>query len=176
MNDQQFEQNIGRICRNDKDGLREIYEDYCPLIYSVTGELLGNREDAEDVTSEFFIRLWDIADTYRPGRGHRAWLITIARNMAVDYLRRRKREIPVEEHGEDLHHSQPSCEVRICDRLSLEQAMKTLKREERQIVNLKIMGELTFREIAEILKKPQGTVAWCYQKAMQKLREGKLNG
>ncbi len=76
MNDQQFEQNIGRICRNDKDGLREIYEDYCPLIYSVTGELLGNREDAEDVTSEFFIRLWDIADTYRPGRGHRAWLIT----------------------------------------------------------------------------------------------------
>ena len=54
--------------------------------------------------------------------------------------------------------------------------MKTLKREERQIINLKIMGELTFREIAEILKKPQGTVAWCYQKAMQKLREGKLNG
>lgn len=176
MEEWRFDENVSRICRNDKEGLREIYEDYCPLIYSVVEEILVNREDAEDVTSEFFIRLWDIAPAYRPGKGHRAWMITIAHNMAVDYLRRRKREIPVEEHGEDLHHSQSSCEVRICDRLSLEQAMKTLKREERQIVNLKIMGELTFREIAEILKKPQGTVAWCYQKAMQKLREGKLNG
>ena len=176
MNEILFQKNMSRIRQDDREGLRQIYEDYCPVIYSVIWEVLRSREDAEDVTSDFFIRLWDIADTYRPGKGHRAWMITIAHNMAVDYLRRRKREIPVEEHGEDLHHSQPSCEVRICDRLSLEQAMKTLKREERQIVNLKIMGELTFREIAEILKKPQGTVAWCYQKAMQKLREGKLNG
>lgn len=183
MEEMRFAENIGRICQNDKEGLREIYEDYCPMIYSVVEELLHNREDAEDVTSEFFIRLWDIAPAYRPGKGHRAWMVTIAHNMAVDYLRKRKREVlsaPEEEHGDDLHpsphgySSQPSCEAQVCDKLSLEQAMKTLKKEERQVVNLKIMGELTFREIAEILKKPQGTVAWCYQKAMQKLREVQL--
>ncbi len=162
MNDQQFEQNIGRICRNDKDGLREIYEDYCPLIYSVTGELLGNREDAEDVTSEFFIRLWDIADTYRPGRGHRAWLITIARNMAIDYLRKRKRESLTAEIPDYLQAGEDSCEEQLCQKLGLEQALKTL------------MGELTFREIAGILKKPQGTVAWCYRTAIRKLREVQL--
>lgn len=174
MNDQQFEQNIGRICRNDKDGLREIYEDYCPLIYSVTGELLGNREDAEDVTSEFFIRLWDIADTYRPGGGHRAWLITIARNMAIDYLRKRKRESLTAEIPDYLQAGEDSCEEQLCRKLGLEQALKTLKEEERQIVNLKIMGELTFREIAGILKRPQGTVAWCYRTAIRKLREVQL--
>lgn len=174
MNDQQFEQNIGRICRNDKDGLREIYEDYCPLIYSVTGELLGNREDAEDVTSEFFIRLWDIADTYRPGRGHRAWLITIARNMAIDYLRKRKRESLTAEIPDYLQAGESSCEERLCQKLGLEQALMTLKEEERQIVNLKIMGELTFREIASVLKKPQGTVAWYYRTAIRKLKEVQL--
>ena len=176
MEEWRFDENVSRICRNDKEGLREIYEEYCPLIYSVAEEILVNREDAEDVTSEFFIRLWEIAPVYRSGRGHRAWIITIAHNMAVDYLRKRKREMPTEDECEKLQPSQPSCETRVCDQLSIEQAMKTLKREERQIINLKIMGELTFREIAEILKKPQGTVAWCYQKAMQKLREGKLNG
>lgn len=176
MEEWRFDENMRRICRNDKEGLREIYEDYCPLIYSVVEEILGRREDAEDITSEFFIRLWDRAPAYRPGKGHRAWMITIAHNMAVDYLRKRKREMPGQEGCEDLHPVQPSCEAGVCDRLSLEQAMAELKKEERQIVNLKIMGELTFREIAAILKKPQGTVAWCYRKAMQKLREGKLNG
>lgn len=182
MEEVQFNENMSRICRNDKEGLRKIYEDYCPLIYSVVEELLQNREDAEDVTSEFFIRLWDIAPAYRPGKGHRAWMITIARNMAIDYLRKRKREVlAVQEDKEDgLHHSrhmhpnQPSCETQVCNKLSLEQAMGMLKQEERQIVHLKIMGELTFREIAEIMKKPQGTVSWCYQKAMQKLREVRL--
>ncbi len=174
MNDQEFEKNIGRILRNDREGLREIYEDYCPLIYSVVWEILGNREDSEDVASDFFIRLWDIADTYRPGKGHRAWMITIARNLAIDFLRKRKRESLTGEIPDYLQAGQDSCEEQLCQKLGLAQALMTLKEEERQIVNLKILGELTFREIAVILKKPQGTVAWCYRTAIRKLREVQL--
>ncbi len=174
MNDQQFEKNIRRICGNDRDGLRDIYEDYCPLIYSVVMEILKNREDAEDVTSEFFIRLWDVADTYRTGKGHRAWMIVIARNLALDYLRKRRRESPAAEVPDHLQPGQETNEDRLCHKLSLEQALLTLKEEERQIVNLKIMGELTFREIAAILKKPPGTVAWHYRSAIRKLKEVQL--
>lgn len=174
MNDQQFQDNISRICVNDREGLRAIYEDYCALIYSVTMEILHNREDAEDVTSEFFIRLWDIAESYRPGKGHRAWMITIAHNMAIDYLRKRKRENPAEEVPEPPQSGQDSQEDRLLNRLSLAQALMTLKEEERQIVNLKIMGELTFREIAELLDKPQGTVAWLYRTAIGKLKGVRL--
>ncbi len=174
MNDQQFANSISRICRNDREGLREIYEDYSPMIYSVVREILGSREDAEDVTADFFIRLWEIADTYRPGKGHRAWLITIARNMAIDHQRKRKRESLSAEIPDYLQTGQESCEENLCRKLSLEQALMTLKEEERQIINLKIMGELTFREIAAVLKKPQGTVAWCYRTAIRKLREVQL--
>ncbi len=174
MNGMKFEENIDRICRNDREGLRQIYEDYCPMIYSVVLDVLHNREDAEDITSEFFIRLWDIADTYKPGRGHRAWMITIARNMAADHLRKRSHECLTAELSEYPEAGHASCEEALCCRLSLEQAMQTLKEEERQIVNLKIMGQLTFREIAAILKKPQGTVAWCYRTAISKLKEVRL--
>lgn len=174
MNDRQFEENIRRICGNDRDGLRQIYEDYCPMIYSVVLEVVQNREDAEDIASEFFIRLWDIAPSYRPGNGHRAWMITIARNMAVDLVRRRKRESLSAEIPDYLQAGEAFPEEHLCCRFSLEQELKRLKKEEREIVNLKIMGELTFREIAEIMKKPQGTVAWCYRKAIQKLKEVRL--
>ncbi len=173
MNDQQFAGNIRRICQNDREGLKNIYEDYCPTIFSVVFDILRNREDAEDVTSEFFIRLWDIADTYRAGRGHRAWMITIARNMAIDYARKKSREICTEEIPYEPG-DKSSAEDSICRKLTLEQALMALKTEERQVVNLKIMGELTFREIGRILKKPPGTVAWRYRTALEKLKEVEL--
>ena len=100
-------------------------------------------------------------------------MITIARNMAVDYLRRQSRITPTAEIPDYLQEG-PSAEDNICHKLSLEQALMTLKNEERQIVNLKIMGELTFREIAKILKKPPGTVAWRYRTAIEKLKEVQL--
>lgn len=174
MNDRQFEENIGRICGNDREGLKNIYEDYCPLIYCTVLEILKNREDAEDVASSFFIRLWEIAPSYRPGRGHRAWMLTIARNLAVDYLRKRKKENLTDEIPDYLRAREEFPEERLCRKLSLEQALQTLKQEEREIVNLKILGELTFQEIAELLHKPQGTVAWRYRTAIRKLREVQL--
>ncbi len=173
MDDQQFEQDILLILHNDRNGLKHIYEAYCPMIFSVVSDIVGKREDGEDITSEFFIRLWDIADTYKPGKGHRAWMITIARNMAIDYLRKQSRISPTAEIPDYLQEG-PSAEDSICHKLSLEQALMTLKKEERQIVNLKIMGELTFREISKILKKPPGTVAWRYRTAIEKLKEVQL--
>lgn len=170
MNDHQFEEQIGLICRNEKEGLRCIYDEYNPLIYSVAAGILHNKEDAEDVTSEFFIRLWNIARKYRPGQGHRAWMITIVHNMAIDLLRKRKREYPVDEIPEPLHPHHLPYEEQLCEKISLEQALDTLKEEERQVVHLKIMGELTFREIAVILQIPAGTAAWRYRTAIRKLK------
>ena len=173
MTEQLFTESISQICKNEREGLRRIYEDYNPMIYSAVWEIVRNREDAEDLTSEFFIRLWNAADTYRPGRGHRAWMLTIARNMALDHLRKRRREEPVEELPEDSQ-GQKEFDEGVVNAVSLAQALQTLKEDEREIVNLKIMGELTFREIARMLGKPQGTVAWCYRTAIRKLREVRL--
>ena len=173
MTEQLFHESICQICNNEKEGLRRIYEDYNPMIYSTVWDIVRNREDAEDVTSEFFIRLWDAADTYRPGRGHRAWMLTIARNMAIDYLRRRRREEPTEILPEDAL-GQTAVDEQVVNTISLEQALGKLRDDERQIVNLKIMGGLTFREIAAMLGRPQGTVAWCYRTAIQKLKEVRL--
>lgn len=180
----QFESCIERIKQGDKEGLREIYENYIAFIYSVIYEKLQNKENAEDVTSDFFIRLWEKASLYRPGSGHKGWMATIARNMSVDFLRKYGREeltdLMQDREGESesrvsvgsIYSGQPESPVEqeALGNLTLKDALGRLKASEREILNLKIMGEFTFKEIASILHMPMGTVTWKYREAMKQLR------
>lgn len=168
MNEGQFNDCMLRMQQGDKSALHQVYEAYIGYIYSIILQVVQNRENAEDVTSEFFIRLWNIADRYEPGNGHRAWLACIARNMAVDLLRKHKKEILTDEFEGEMTQACPEEEV-IAD-ISLQEALAKLSEKEREIVNFKIIGELTFQEIADILKIPLGTITWRYQNAMKKLR------
>ena len=85
MTDAQFDACMLRIRQGDKESLKMIYQEYIAFIYSVIYGILKNKENAEDVTSEFFIKLWNVSDYYKPGGKHKGYLATIARNMAVDF-------------------------------------------------------------------------------------------
>lgn len=172
MTDRDFDKNIRLILNGDKEGLRAIYEACLPAVYSSVLAILHNEQSAQDVTADFFIKLWDIADQYRQGGAYKAWMLTIARNMAMDYLRKYKNEQLMDEMPEESVSWQgpASQEDRICEELTLKQALESLEEDEKQIVNLKIMGELTFQEISRIMKKPLGTVAWKYRAALSKLK------
>lgn len=172
MEEKTFNSCMERMKRGDKNALHEIYESYIGYIFSIVLQVVGNREDAEDVTSEFFIKLWRLADTYRSGNGHRAWMATIARNMAIDLMRKTKREVLTEDYADSTteNASDICVEQEAIADLTLRQALELLKPNEREVVNLKIIGELTFQEIADILEIPLGTVTWRYQNAIKKLR------
>ena len=172
MEEKQFHKCMKKVRAGDKSALREIYEEYIGYIYSVVLQVVMNKEDAEDVTSEFFIKLWKLADNYESRNGHKAWLATIARNMAIDLLRKNKREVLVEGFADSAVESASAEDVEgeVLSDMSLKEALDALKPAEREIVNMKIMGELTFQEIAGILKQPMGTVTWRYQNAIRKLR------
>ena len=172
MEDKQFSACMERMKMGDKNALHEIYEAYIGYIYSIVLQVVGNREDAEDVTSEFFIKLWRLADTYQSGNGHKAWMATIARNMAIDLLRKTKREVLTEDYADTMteNASDVCVEQEVIADLNLRQALELIKPNEREVVNLKIMGNMTFQEIADILKIPLGTVTWRYQNAIKKLR------
>lgn len=184
MNEQQFENAVARMIQGDKTGLKEIYENYVGYIYRIIYEVLQSKENAEDVTSEFFIRLWDKAEQFKPGNGHRGYLATMARNMAVDFLRKHKKEEltallqdlgeePEEENRQNkvrAEEKESKVEQQVVDSMTIRQALETLKPSERQIVSLKVLGEMTFKEIAAAMEIPMGTVTWKYQNAIKKLR------
>lgn len=169
MTQLEFEASVAKIQKGDREGLREIYEAYISYIYTIVFGIVGSRENAEDVTSEFFIKIWTAADTYRYNGAHKAWLATIARNMALDFLRKNKREMPMEEFVEDASPDETPEEEVVGD-LSVQEALATLSEAERLVVDMKVLGEMSFREISEHLKIPMGTVTWRYQNAIKKLR------
>lgn len=184
MTEHQFEQAVERMVRGDKTGLKEIYENYLGYIYRIIYEILQSKENAEDVTSEFFIKLWDRAEQFKPGTGHKGYLATMARNMAIDFLRKHKKEEltamlqDIEQDQEEsekpgkagLRKSNTDVEAEVVQNMSVQAAMALLGPGERQIVSMKVLGELTFKEIAAIMGIPMGTVTWKYQNAIKKLR------
>lgn len=172
MTEAKFEQCIRQMNEGDREGLREVYEEYLSYIYGIVFQMIGNRENAEDIASEFFIRLWEKSASYKPGSGHRGWMATIARNMTIDFIRKHKREEltdTFEDTAEGFSHD-GSVESRVIHQLVIKDALETLSEKEREVIHMKVMGDMTLKEIAAVLKVPMGTVAWRYREAVNKLR------
>ncbi len=183
MTDKEFQSAISEIAKGNKNGLRIIYENYVKLIYAVIYDTVGRKEEAEDITSEFFIKLVRIAPTFKKGSPHKAWLVTIAKNMAIDNIRKNNRELlimdsnsPDGENNDDEPVKQwaDNREVPIEDKAVLAEdmrkAMQTLQPKEKEIIDLKLLGQFKFKEISSILNMPIGTVTWIYNQGIIKLR------
>lgn len=169
MTNIEFERNIRLILKGEKIGLQEIYVAYGATIYSVVYQVIKNKENLEDITFEFFIKLWNNTDTYKFGLKHKKWLGTMAYNMAIDFIRKHNKEILTDEISEKVDVSN-SVENNICQKIAFEDCLKYLEETERLIINLKILCDLTFKDISKLLNIPLGTVTWKYQNAIKRLR------
>ena len=182
MTDRQFERRITLIQQGDKQGLKEIYDEYGKMIYQCALGILHDPHDAEDITSEFFLKLWKIADTYCFGGKHKRWLVTIARNMALDLLKKQNRELVTldDESGSSAGNELAdtvSTEDTVTGNMAVAEALEQLDDSEREIVNMKVLADMTFKDIAAVLGKPMGTVTWKYRNAISKLQKfmGEVN-
>ncbi len=182
MTQTEFHTAIKKLAKGDKQMLHVIYETYGKLIYAVVYDLLKSREDAEDVTSEFFIKLIHVAGSYKKEHSHKAWLVKIAKNMAIDWMRKRGREVLLYEDAETGEITQniletggqeenvSSVEDTTVLETDLKNAMQTLMPKEQEVIDMKLLGDMKFREIAEATEQPMGTVTWLYNQGILKLR------
>ena len=175
MNNREFDRCMRRMQKGDKTGLKEIYEAYISYIYAVIRAVVKNKENAEDLTAEFFIKLWNMADQYKAGSGHKTWMTAIARNMAIDFMRKAGREqlteeVPEVSAADTAAGIADSMENEVVGRMNFRETVEKLPETERQIMTMKLAGQMTFKEIAEVLGIPMGTVTWKYQNSLEKLR------
>lgn len=178
MTDKEFQSAIEKLLKGDKDGLASIYEAYVKLIYAVVYDTVGSKEDAEDITSDFFIKLIRVADSFKKGSPHKTWLVTIAKNMAIDHIRKRSREVfEIDNTSDDDNApkqwedtSRASVEDTVTLSSDMAQAMSALEPREKEIIDLKLIGQFKFKEIAEMTGMPMGTVTWLYNQGIKKLR------
>ena len=150
-----------------------LYERTFPRVYAYVASMLRDRVAAEDVTAQAFERAYRKRRGYRPGRGTpEQWVFGIARNAALDELRRRKRRAGLEADPEDV--GAPTAEDHA--ELSLRRevvraAMAELDGQERDIVALKFMGGLSNTEIARVLGTSESNAGTRLHRTITKLRE-----
>jgi RNA polymerase sigma-70 factor (ECF subfamily) len=163
----------------DADAFAALYDRYCRLAYSVAHKLPGEKQAAEDLTQEAFLKVWRSADGYRPQRGSvRTWILSVVRNQGIDQLRakatRRRMQEKVEASA-PTPRSEPSeafAQVWHEARLGrVRKALDALPHFQQQVLELAHFSDLTHMEIAERLRLPPGTVKGRLRLGLEKLRK-----
>ena len=155
------------------ESFEALYERTFPKVYAYVASLLRDRAAAEDVTSQAFERAYRKRRSYRASRGStEAWLFGIARNAALDELRKRKRRARLE--GEPADTVSPSLDDAADDALRravVREALAGLDGAERDLVALKFMGGLSNAEIARVLGLSESNAGTKLHRTLTKLRE-----
>jgi len=166
---------VRRCIAGDSAAWEEIVQLYHRRIYNICYRFTGRGDDADDLTQEVFIKIYKTLKTYDVKRGALAtWVTTMTRNLLVDHFRKSKQEritdsldasTGAEEDGPSLHERLadagpgPQKGVEQAERQRLIQgALQKLSPELREAVILRDLQDMDYREIAEILKVPEGTV------------------
>ena len=158
---------LAQIAGGDMRALEALYRRMRVRVFAVALAVAGDRGIAEDVMQDTFVRVYSAAPGYRPGSRARAWVLTIARHLALDAMRRRAREkvSGVAGHGAAAAVGEPDG-----IRLDVVNALLQLGEVDRQIVVMHDMAGLTHAEVAAELELPAGTVRWRYRVALARLR------
>ncbi len=172
-----------RVLQGDERAMGTLYDRHATLVYKLTRTIVGRDADAEEVTADVFVQLWERGDTFDPDRGSfRGWLATIARSRALDHVRSGTRRhdahvkaarkdgggtavdmgtIPAPDH--QAHIS------RIRD--ELDDALESLNPDQRRAIELAYFHGLSQSEIATRLGEPLGTIKTRVRDGMGKLRD-----
>lgn len=150
-----------------------LYRENRDAVFGYVAGMLGDRHAAEDVTALAFERAFRKRRSFKPSRGTpRAWLFTIARNAALDELRRRRRTMPLLGDLPEEGVVDPSASAEgALRRSALVAALRQLEPREREIVALKFWGGLTNAELARVLDVSESNAGTLLHRAMTKLRE-----
>ena len=166
---------VRRCVAGDAAAWEEIVQRYHRRIYNLCYRFAGSADDAQDLTQEVFIRMYRTLSSYDVGRGaFMTWITTLTRNLLVDHFRKTKHDRLTDsldanssDHedamplGERIPDGGPAPDSGVQSRETKEtvhQALQKLSPELREAVILRDLQDMDYREIATVLKVPEGTV------------------
>jgi RNA polymerase sigma-70 factor, ECF subfamily len=166
---------VARAQEGDRDALEELYLLHFDRIYSYLHMSVGNRHDAEDLTTQTFLKMLEAIGRFRwRSAPFSAWLFRIAHNLAMDHFRANRRWQPEEEVPEPQGEEEPSAEavaLRSIGRQSMLELIEDLSGEQQQVLTLKFVFNFSNGEAATILGKTEGAVKSLQHRALVSLQK-----
>ena len=166
-----YEAYIEALARKDEQAFEYIYQETNASVYAIIVAIVKDRDISQDLMQDTYISMIEKIHQYKKGRNFLSWLLVIARNKAIDYYRRKSREILIDVSESDmiLPKTSPQGERNIL----VEEMLGTLTDIERQVFLLYIMENMSHREIARVLNIPLGSSLWYYNNAKKKINKVK---
>lgn len=161
-----------RIKQGDKQAFSELYDAYSSSIYGVVLSIVKSEAAAEDIVQDVFIKVWKSIASYSNKKGTIfTWILNIARNTAIDYLRKNKKMVVVENQilSSNVDTSMASATEQRIDHIGLRQFIDKLDPEYRQVIEFLYFSGYTQQEMADELDMALGTVKTRSRKAVQEL-------
>jgi RNA polymerase sigma-70 factor (ECF subfamily) len=161
--------------QGDRDALEELYLVHFDRIYSYLHMSVGNRHDAEDLTTQTFLKMLESIGKFRwRSAPFSAWLFRIAHNLAMDHFRASKRwqpeeEVPEPDPGEGSAAEEEALES--IGRRSMLELIENLSHEQKQVLTLKFVFSFSNGEAAKILGKTEGAVKSLQHRALVSLQK-----
>ena len=181
--DRTDEELLAAFVAGEEGAFSILTERYLKTVYSFVVRFVGDSNEAEDIVQETFLKAWKSASKYREEASKfKTWVLRVARNTAIDHLRKRK-HVPFSQFDtEDGHNvlveTVPDTQslpdellATFQDAEMVQEALAQLSPDAREVVLLHYMNGLTFLEIGDMLGEPQNTVKSRHHRAIIHLRK-----
>lgn len=168
MTTKQLNDYVKRIQNGDLTVFDDVYHETKSIVYYTIFNILKDKSLSEDIMQDTYLKSLEKIHSFKPKYSFKSWLVTIARNLALNEYNRRKRELSFDINEEEyIFGSKESTSEK---ELIVKEMIEYLNEDEREIVILHVIGDLKHREVADIVNKPLGTVTWIYNTAIKKLQ------
>lgn len=176
MTDKRNLQNlVKRAQKGDAEAFARIYDRFYVPVLAYVLRQVRTKTDAEDIVAEIFLSAWRHMDSFHWEKGLEPWLFRIARNSVIDHFRRVGRSRETELHEEITKRpSGQTVEDEVESKWRLREllaAIDRLSEEQRQVVLLRLVANLSSRQIGEVLEKSEGAVKALQHRALSNLRD-----
>jgi RNA polymerase sigma-70 factor (ECF subfamily) len=166
---------MNRVAAHDQQAFGELYQQYGKAVYSLAYRILQNATQAEEVTQDTFLKVWQHRTQWGPQKGKlKNWLLAITHFTAIDRLRQERRQPmlhpdPIEDTEETMLG--PHVEARWQDGSALRLLVMQLPKEQAVLIDLAFFQGMSHSDIASVTHIPLGTVKTRLRSGLQKLRE-----
>ena len=174
---------IRRAQHGAADAFEQLLLEHQKNVYTLCYRMAGNPDDAMDLSQETFLRAWRCLDQYQFASAFSTWLYRLCSNICIDFLRRRRRQqtVPLtfedadgEEQTYAVPDAQPLPEEQVelkLTRETLAAAMAQLLPEHRAVLQLRVVNEMSYEQIADVLDIQIGTVKSRLSRARNQLKK-----
>ena len=165
---------VHRAIARDAVAFAELYDRHVVRIYRHVYYLVSDAREAEDLTAQTFLKAWEAIGRYKErGAPFIAWLLRIAHNLTVSYLRSKREHSSLDETYVDQKQNRNPEEAleRSSEEKSVRDAVLRLREEQRQVIMLRFVEELDYREVASVIGKSVPAVRVIQHRALGNLRK-----